>query len=614
MTPANQPPGRISRFVSCIEGGNIIVFSIVMAAALLVTGARVLAPFEVGKDQGSQLEAAQRLVDGLGLTTTNDVPPVSYDIVEAPNAKYLTWWPPGFSVLVAAFLFVGLPLLASLKILYALTTLAGWFAWGALVSRFVSEGIKIGGRTYPFHLLVFILPILFTPKWSGTDVFLWAGVPIIILVLFKAGHTKSSKASLLLVGVAGLLFGSLYSIRYASLFMGAAMGLMLVQISLPNLKLLVMRCLVFGLSAASIMLPVFLYAKVYSTQGSGLPSYIMTGYTANMVSDASIVLLRRLPTIANLIFGIPLFDQILSKLGVRWLSYTIGLLCLAVIALLPFIIWRNSLRAGRRPGDDLALSLSILPITLVASIVMVNVYFLGVRRYYEPIALCCVLIGYEIASRRIAHRFVTAASYVILVGFSLYTFIYMPALVFVPARSGYVFQSVLGFFPPKGQRYRSTSRELSYPAHDQMFSQKENSRLKVVDLYEANPEAMFFIEEYGFFIYDRFQHGGPELGKDVRVYPRPRFWEQAYTSKPVKIFWVVNEGTRLNFVPSSNLRLVYTDPYEKTKILESEFPEGYRFFSGDLATRVQQIASPTDHSPAEKGSREQASKPSTNSN
>ena len=50
------------------------VFAVILLSAFLVTGVRLATPFRVGKDQAIQLEASQRLVTGLGLTTTKAYP------------------------------------------------------------------------------------------------------------------------------------------------------------------------------------------------------------------------------------------------------------------------------------------------------------------------------------------------------------------------------------------------------------------------------------------------------------------------------------------------------------------------------------------------------------
>jgi hypothetical protein len=73
---------RLVRFVHGLAAGNKVVFSVILVSAVLLTAARTLAQFEVGKDQATQLEAALILTAGSGLTTTNDVLPRSYDIID----------------------------------------------------------------------------------------------------------------------------------------------------------------------------------------------------------------------------------------------------------------------------------------------------------------------------------------------------------------------------------------------------------------------------------------------------------------------------------------------------------------------------------------------------
>jgi hypothetical protein len=156
------------RLVQWLAAGNAIVFSVIVVSALLVTAARTLAPFEVGKDQATQLEAAQRLVAGRGLTTTSDVPPISFDISEASPPKSLTWWPPGFSLVIAVFLSLGLSLLVSLKIVYVTVTLIGWIGWAILVSRFLSRPWSYRKRNFHLHIVIaLLLPIFTTLPWGG---------------------------------------------------------------------------------------------------------------------------------------------------------------------------------------------------------------------------------------------------------------------------------------------------------------------------------------------------------------------------------------------------------------------------------------------------------------
>jgi len=412
-------------------------------------------------------------------------------------------------------------------------------------------------------------------------VFLWAGIPVIVVLLFKSVRMSSSKASLSLICLAGFQFGVLYSIRYASLFMGVAAALILMQISLPSLKTMALRFAAFGVSAGVIILPVFLYTKTYSE--SILPAYVNVEHAIANIDESALAFSYFLPVIANVIFGVPAVEQVIYKINFIVLTFASGLLCLAVIFAVPVSLARNSIANGSKLKDDTALGLSLLPLALVASITMANPFFLGVRRYYEPVALCGVLVAYEILHRRGLSILSKVGASVVVATFAAYMILYMPGLAFSHERRGHLISSVVGYTPARDQRYQSTSQDLRYPDAGRIFSRKESSRQKLQELYRANPHALFFVEEYAYFIYDGFVAEGLQPGVNVRVYPSVRFWEHAYTSAPVKVFWVVEGKTNLSFVAPDNLKTVYSDKFETTKILESTFPECYQFSVNALA-------------------------------
>jgi hypothetical protein len=159
----------------------------------------------------------------------------------------------------------------------------------------------------------------------------------------------------------------------------------------------------------------------------------------------------------------------------------------------------------------------------------------------------------------------------------------MPLLIFVPERNGHIVKTVLGFVPTNDVKYRGTSYEINYPS-SKVYSNKESSRQKMQQLAAADPNALFFVEEYGSFIYDNFRGAVPIPGKTLRVFPRIEYWRKAFTSAPVKVFWVLNENTTLSFVDSSNQQVVFFDHVERTKILVSDFPAGHTFSAYQTAS------------------------------
>lgn len=564
---------------------NPQVLAIIMLFAFLIVAVRIFAPFEVGKDQAQQMEGAQRFVQHLGLTTSQTrIHPD--DIMQSPRGLYLTWWPPGFSIILAGSLVIGLPLLASLKIIYATISLIGWFGWAIIASHLLLSPLGWKGKTYNINLLIAaLLPIFYTPLWDGTDIFLWAGVPFIVLLTFRSKNERASYAS---IAVAGLLFGFLYAMRYASLFVPLAAILILLQGSFPNFRSFLKRAIVFLLSSLILILPTVAYVRAFSPAVSYMPAYVTLADNPERGATTIINILDTLIFMSNMLLGHPLLERIIADvLHLRFLIYISGVFCFLAVFLLPYVLLKNRPADVSRPQDDLALSVSFLPLSLTIFF-CVSTYTLhwspfGIERYYVPVLLSGILIFYQILASRPVRPVIKALSGAIVLSFFIYNCAYLPLRAFSPRKRHEIVLAVMGYTPPKIAGYPSTSYPIKYPDLI-LYSRKENSRSKLKELSEANPQAIFYVlENYQYYIYDRFQTGGPVPGENLRFFPRRDFWQQAYTSEPVKVFWVLDEPSAsiniswINFVPESNLREIFYDSSEKTKIYVSEFPARYKF-------------------------------------
>ncbi len=555
------------------------VLRLFLITAFIITIARLLAPFEIGKDQALQLEAAERLTEGRGLTTTYFSAPRSSDITEAPDSVYLTWWPPGLSLLVAVFLKLGMPLVVSLKTIYGMTTLIGWTGWGALASQLMFRPITLAGRDFPIHyVLPVFLPIFTTPIWQGTDIFLWAGTPLIAVWLLRARGSGSVSGSVVLAGVT---FGLLFSLRYASAFLGVAALLILIQVNFPDIKSAIKKFSVFALCALILIVPILIYVKVFSQQGS-MPDFVGGATVSSSPTGKLLWMLRASQVTSVLLFGFNLFFQALRFLNSTLVSFLFGVCCPIAVVMLPFVVLGRSPLSRREARKDVQLAMSLLPLSLlmfqIALEVKAGLGLFGVPRYYEPLMLCCPLIFYELASSKARNRALRFVSIAFVLPFVFYVCIYIPCSGLLLGKRAELIRATLSFTPARRARLTSTSREIDYPGN-QIYSIKENSRNKIRELYGAYPDAVFYLANYAYYAYEThtLQVDGTGSRIDFRRLPPKKFWSSAFASKPAKVFWVLDLNTPFDFVPEFDLKLIYEDPFEKTRILTSDFPAGYRF-------------------------------------
>lgn len=552
----------------------------VLIAATLVVIARSISPFEVGKDQASQLEAAMRLVHGKGLTYTYDTKLAVYDISQAPAARVLTWWPPIFSLVAAGLIKLNLPLSTALKLIYVPITILGWLGWAIIAAAFLAAPLLIFGRRIPLGFVIAgVSPLFFTLSWGGTDIILWAGIPYLVLLLFKASYTRSPN---LYLAAAGAMLGLLYGVRYASAFLGIAALLFLFLTHAPNHKAWIKKSTVFILAALLAALPVILFVKVFNDQGGSLPEYIDASHPLTRLGQTLTRVLLSLPVISNSLFSTPLFEELfINRIESRWLTIAFGVLCILVMIALPVIFYRLRRRAEVKSAFNLPLALACLPISLVlllaATVFITDQALFEISRYHEPIRLYGVMLYYGLASSTVYPRTIRTTALAFLLVFLGYTCLYLPVRAVTPIKRDDIVRFVLGFTPARSYLHTSTSQPVDFPSN-KIYSLKESSREQLRALHQANPEAIFFANNYPFYVYDDCSGGQPCPGVELRKLPDKTYWWNAYTSRPLKIFWVLSKPSDLPaWLSEANRRLVYTDHFEKTYIFESDFPAGHKF-------------------------------------
>src|SRR5262249_4179366 len=142
-----------------------------LCSAAVVTGARLFNPIDMSLDLAFQIQAAQNLLAGHGLSVFSRYAP---DVAAPSVFVLLTVFPSGYSLFTAAILALGGSEGIAVRSLAVAGTMLGWWGWGMLAYPFFSEKME---RTVVWKWAGFLIalstPLLFSASGAGTDVFLW---------------------------------------------------------------------------------------------------------------------------------------------------------------------------------------------------------------------------------------------------------------------------------------------------------------------------------------------------------------------------------------------------------------------------------------------------------
>ncbi|MBW4619141.1 MAG: hypothetical protein KME17_07250 [Cyanosarcina radialis HA8281-LM2] len=583
---------RLRAFIYLLSEGNLKVFGTIFITGLFVILARVLAPVQIASDQGLQLQAAHRLVQGLGLTVALSL---NFDLNQPPNSEYLTHFPPAFSLLVASLLFFKMPLATALKIIYGLTTIVGWFCWAAIGSRLLSTSLKVGKFLLPLqYVIAVILPILYTPSWStqGTDIFLWSGVPAIVLLLL---HSSDNRFKNIFSISAGLLFGLLFAFRYNSIFLVLAAFLILLQVNFPRLLELSKNYTIFLASSCFFIVPVFIYNKMVMS-GNILPSQA-TRSKGLLITEGIDEILKSLSMTSVLSGFIP--TSFISHIqSYTLINYVYGLVWFSILLSAPFIVALYKKSNIVAIAKDTAIAISLLPISLIiyfiAAVFRVSYSPIDIARYYLPINFCLILIIYNLATLpndRISLRlgkeqhlrarsllqkisyFIETATYISICLFLVFNLFYRPAAFALKKFTTFT-DLFLGI---------TAVPKLEYPAN-KIITEYDRSLSVMEALAKEDANTLFFVQDAAILSYNN-----PD---NYRRIPNQQFWERAFVSKATKMVWVIadpncsqictsQDALVGNSVPIDlalpHLKLLFVDPFNGTKIMISDLPDKYEF-------------------------------------
>jgi hypothetical protein len=613
---------KISAIVFFLSSGNPQVFYAFLISAVFVVLVRVLSPIQLYGDELIQLEPAYRLSQGLGLTS-NYYASFNPALNQPLIPQFLTWFPPGFSLAVACLLTLKLSLASVLKIIFGLTTIIGWISWAIIGSSMLYKPIIVFSRKLHINIVIAsILPIFNTPVWSGSDIFLWAGTALTVVLITYSSHNintarnvNNNRKKLLILS--GLVVGITYSFRYASIFLILVTFVILLQANFPRIKSFLKDFMLFLISFFSIFIPIFIYNKFFSN--SGLAPYLLPNDSKSSFLDHLIKTLNDLPGILFMSNLYALSNYIFSLINShKVISIILGVLCLSCIFCLPVIAIREKniqakIRSEGKLSSDFndnfsdnnfnnsvsrinfTVPLSFLPICLltllITSALLIrgdygsNFGFLREARYYMPAGASIIFFSYELLSFSFFSRFLKIIACSIIAIFISYNTIFYATKIFVSKDFSSLSRVVIGIDHVPNMGF--PSNKVFYPI-GRTQTMTESLLKKIKQLIIAEPQALFFAENHTSFTYEN--NPGSQ---NFRAIPEREFqsqWDQSYLTARTKTFWIVHvscsQGKIENCARSDSLvNIVSALPNQTTvfeesggaKVVFSELPSGFRF-------------------------------------
>jgi len=555
-----------------------------LCSAAIVTTLRFLNVVDLGYDLALQIQVAQNLLAGKGLTTYRHV---GLDLGEAAKLCTLTYFPCGYSVCVVILMVMGASAVTAVKFLGATGTIIGWWGWGKLADSYFRDGLKQRPKwKWAAIAIAFLTPLRFTPLWQGTDLLLWAAVPWAVIWLVKASGQKAPQGRLL-DGLAGVACGLCILMRYAGIFLAAYAVCLILWQTYSQFRALSQRLGFFMLGflpsvAVQAYINHFLSSKPLNPGGLELTPGIgrtlqRAWYGVESLGSASYAWVYWLPgrVVEWLMDG---------SMPWRWI------LTLAFCLFLVFLTRRMyglDFASAARDVRTGAFGLFVaLPLALWGCTMLGTFAYGAVWRYYQPILPLSIFVIYSSATvgstmkRKKVARTVHILATICVVGYISLN-LFLVGHFFMPGTRG------------SEQRTRLFGTGMSDPRHwPNMRATYElsPSRAFVLDLLKQHPEALLLSSRCALFYPDPLIDRSRLSEINCNL-----LGESKYLSGPAHIvlvtfdqgepqdLWYYSGNNRHNghsrascFEQLTDIRLLRSFPGEGLKVLEARVPAAKR--------------------------------------
>jgi hypothetical protein len=374
------------------------LFLVWVCSAAFVTVVRALHVADLGYDLTLQIQAAQNLLHGQGLSVYP--PEFASDLARPSQLVTLTYFPAGYSFVVAALMAAGLSIPVIFKLIAGAGTMLGWWGWAKVGLPFFEPGLKRTG-IWPWTALAIALitPLLFTPSWRGTDILLWASVPWVLLWLTRPGGSDTERNGWYDFAV-GATCGLAVLFRYQGLFLVGYAGFLILSQSLTRPLILLRRAFAFAAGLLPLLAVQF-YLNYFVSKIDAQPGGVAFKGDAWTGGKHVILALQHI-TSANfaLLWWMP---QKVLPFFIRPMADAPWLL---IVTLTGFIFWPLLLavRTGCRGFSPASRDIRTVSTGLLLAMVLFLLgcavsrpdYF-GVTRYYVPVLPVAVFIAYALS-------------------------------------------------------------------------------------------------------------------------------------------------------------------------------------------------------------------------
>jgi hypothetical protein len=590
------PAPRFSKSVQ-VYLVHIFIFS-----AVLVSVIRSLGPLMIFSDPSVQIGAALNWLSGDGF----GIYQLGSDIAQPPRLEAVTLYPPGFSILVFLGLKIGLPLDVTLKVLYTAATLIGWYGWGRILQAILKliDSPSFWGSAIA---LVFatILPLCFTFDWCGTDIFLWAGIPFVISLVYLLVRDASLKPDNFLLSrlfQLGLLISLLGAIRYIAVFL---IPYVAVLILLQGKRLAQLTYLTYGLLACSVA--AIAYKIFWSPQQTA-------HFSTMQVLDSDYLITRVTVMLKNFQqFGILLFSHLNQYPVLHWPALGIFLSSFFVLLLsrqqtlsarrkptpVPIITDLKELLEGLHPSEvrqnwlsTLQEHLLLVNVVFVVFLIIISFFttvgaYFNEPRYFYPLFPSLLWLAYSLIFRCLKHVHPMDWQNWLFRGLQGVSALYLALFLSFAGRS-------LLFYPMRvlGFHYIPDNSLVTYPADypsRTLMTRHPQSYDRLMAMLRQDPKAIAI----SFANNLDFNHV-TEMGVRRRIFRANQVFELAgaVASQGVRAYLVLDDpainctseycyfdsGRAIEFIDRlRSVKSVYQNKTEKIHVLLVEIPTGFRF-------------------------------------